>query len=397
MDAPTAHLADSPLYQELLKIGRDELSIRADKLTQYEHLLNCPEVQRRAGLHADKTRLAQCASDAIREAIALIVSVPTREIAEAALCANKTFEGRLVKERAGQLGVTLRQFKYRRDLALGEIVAFLTRDAKLAVKDAIIQKARPQPSPVSLLIPFNRLTALDHLHLLARMVARLHYASLGVLFAYDFDDELAEKDVAATHLLEGWHRRTALAQYLFYEYMRFVYEHWSVAYLRKPATEEYLVTAIADQLWLLRLQIADASPAGPKNVTEEQRQTLELEGNPENSPTARKIYNEKWHDWCKGHGPVHDKGRVVTRTRDHLFDAVTPIASLSGAFVAILTQHVKLDFPLHSQSRVTTYKALSNCYQFDEFVPVANGRPLRYRAETYFDLEGPRLTYMALP
>jgi hypothetical protein len=43
-----------------------------------------------------------------------------------------------------------------------------------------------------------------------------------------------------------------------------------------------------------------------------------------------------------------------------------------------------------------THKALASSYTFDEWVPLINGRSLRYRTETYFDMEGPALTQRAL-
>jgi hypothetical protein len=401
----TSPLVES-LYQELLTIGRTERSIRWDHLTEYDHLLSCAEVRRRAGLHPGKDRLAQCAADVLKDAIASIVSPLTREVAEAALCVTKRFEGRQVKERVAKLDITAKQFKYRRGLAFDTIIEFLMRDTPSSAADA---EPTPSASATPKLVPLGNATCLEHLQILARKAAALHYACLGVLFAYDFDDELTAHGVEPFERLVGGMPRTTLADYMFYAYIAFVYDHWSLARLRTPAMGEHLSGDVVQQLFLLWQQVADGSPAGPNGITDDQRTALELGSSHlddiRDHPTARKVYYKTWYGWCKGRGFAWDEkypapaiipAPGITRTRDHLFDAVTPIAAASGAFLAVIGQHVQLGFPVHSEKRVMTHKALASCYGFDEWVPLVDGKPLRYRAETYFDVEGPALTQQAL-
>ncbi len=397
MSKDAAGSPTDPLYDELLEVGRDKKTIRADALEGYEHLLTCADVQRRAGPRADTARRAACANEAIRDAVASIVSPLTRAITEAALCVTKEFEGLSITDRIRKLPdtVTERKFQYHRKLGLEVVVAFLRRDRA---------PSKPEVATGTLSGMYLRGSRGDKEYepsflALAIYAAELHYAALGVLFAYDFDEELSTYEGSAASRLEGtWWPRTTLSRYMYDAYMPFVYERYYRSYLDRPLTHKYLSADAVQQLHSLWQQVADGTPAGPNGVADDQREHF-LKYDSYIGAVADTVYYEKWADWCKGRGPVsHERNPEfgVTRTREHLFDAVTPIAAASGGFLSVLTRNIKFDTPIHRNARIATYKALANGYPYDEWEPLMNGRPMRYRVEAYFDVEGPALTHMAL-
>jgi hypothetical protein len=390
---PTDESTD--LYSELVTIGRKEKTIRPEALLRYEHLLDCPEVSRRAGALRARAHLAVCANEALDAAVASIVSADIRLVAEAALCTTKDFEGLRVSERIHKLiGITDNMFKYRRGLAFGYVVTFLTRQAP-----SIAEAETQHVGTLSAQRSNDENGYLAYFRVLAERAARLHYAGLGALFAYDFDDELRANGIEIWEL-DVFMPRTTLADYLFQTYIRFVYDAIALRYFNAPLTHKYLSAGTVDRLLFLWQAVADGSPAGPHNVTDEQKRDLTayaplgLE-----SDTLRDVYRTKWHRWLQGRGLAINKQNpkeAITRTKDDFLGAVVPITAASGAFVTVLTRYVRFDVPIHSQARIMTHKALASCYDFDEWTPIAGGKPLRYRTDAYFDSESPALTNSAL-
>jgi hypothetical protein len=386
------------LYSELLAIGRKEKSIRPEFLMNYDSLLNCAEVRRRAGQSAGRAVLAGCASEALQAAIASIVSPANRRIAEAALCATPDFVGLQIKGRIRKLdGINENVFKYQRQIALHRIIGFLTREV-------------PAPS-VNLAVPQNHFHSkssapdLDkrQLQKLAKYAAQLHFAGLGTLFAYDFDDELmAHNVVITTEARDNLLPRTTLSDYLFKTYIEFVYcAAWPLEMTSDSISEG--VAAVLHTLWS---EVAEASPVGPSKVTPEQRKGLEFWTMAEEAQKFLPLETyERWLEWCKGRGVIETPSDVATtgkrvnflrKTRADLVAAVKPLAANSGAFSFIVARHVGLEEPVHSEARLMAHKALATRYKFDEWAPIIGDKPLRYRLDAYFDSESIALTDSAL-
>lgn len=177
------------LYDELLKIGRIEKTIRPDALHGYPRLLRCAAVRQRAGDVTDESVLARHASDALRDSIESLVDPQRRLIAEAALAIRPPFEGQRIDERIRDLSyLSDDQFKYGRKLALERIAERLEQSAHGA-RQVPSRNAEPShrienpPTHDSPLVAKRKraFNALGH----GRAVA-LHYAAIGALFSIRF-------------------------------------------------------------------------------------------------------------------------------------------------------------------------------------------------------------------
>jgi hypothetical protein len=93
--------ADDPVYKALVRIGAFEQTVQPSVLTRdkYAALLDALAVSRYVGPFASDEQRARRASEAIKEAVATIVSPRDRLIAEAVLCVHKDFEGQTVGHR----------------------------------------------------------------------------------------------------------------------------------------------------------------------------------------------------------------------------------------------------------------------------------------------------------
>jgi hypothetical protein len=388
MPAHTSNLTSDPLYKELLAIGRDKKTIRADALYDCTHLLNCAEVRRRAGLDANQARLALCASEAIQVAIANIVTPTTREIAEAALCATKDFKGLKVQERIHKLeGISEKQFKYHRGLAFREIVRFLTSD--ISAPDSAIPLRTSQGQ--------RQEAASDHdlryLTRLAERAATLHYGSLAILFANALDEKLRAGDNTFRRYnfgVEGY----PLKAHLFKTIVSFIYGRYpsrgpetscfADEFLREGYEHQYLKPPVAKQLIALWKATADSTPIGPSKCDETEVGYLVLVAHDTDQIHLARGAYAQWDLWLHSIRPE--------TLEAHLARLVTPLVTISYRFALLLSQHVRFNTPIHSRAKLMTYKAIASCYDFDEWVPLLDGPSLRHQADAYFESEGPRLT-----
>jgi hypothetical protein len=396
-------LKQHPIYPELIAIGGKDMTMRADALLKYDHLLAAPEVRRRAGSKTDRATLSQCANEALRDAIASIVSTTTQEVAEAALCATDTFVSLKIFERVHKLPADIdeRKFKYQRELAFKKIIEYLTRDVSPTTPDlnwdnSTVSGPRQVTEKGS-----AYLEAFTHL---AERAAVLHYAGLGALFAYDFDDELCDNHIPVSWL-DPLIPRTTLSQYLFTSYITFVYNNFFAhLYLKNPIAEESperfpqrLPAHATDLLLSLCQRIAGCSPVGPHGFTDDSRLAFNASvplGFDE--AEVREAYETKWRPWCCGHTPAGVIARSGPGTKNHFVEAVTPMTAASGAVIHVLAENLPLNVPIHAHGRLMAHKALANSYQFDEWAPILDGKSLRYRTDVYFDLESTQLTNQAL-
>jgi hypothetical protein len=387
-----------PIYPELLAIGRKDKTMRAEALEKHRHLLGSPDVLRRAGSETSRAALAAYAHQALRDAISSISVQLTKEVAKAALCLKDDedvdYEGLDIKERLEKMnGLILSRFKYQRGLAFKKIIDFLRRDVPSAgpIKNDDDSGASKGTKTQDRRDPYG-----DALEQLAKRAAALHYAGLGALFAYEFDEELRANNITIWSLDVAF-PRTTLDDYLFMRYVDFVYGS-NLSYIGfPPPYAEPLPTHVLELLFSLHQTIADGSPVGPHGLTEKQR--LDLNAHRPfglDSDIARDIYKTKWHLWCCGERSLDATLRSGPRAKAHFAERVTPITAASGLVVRTAAQHFRLNAPVHTEARLLTHKALANNYQFDEWTPILDGKSLRYRADTYFDLESPLLTNGAI-
>jgi hypothetical protein len=368
----------SPLYLELSAIGSKDRTIRPEALAKYDHLLSCPEVQRRAGLGADRTTLATHAQKALQEAIAGIVTPLTRSVAEAALCA-KGYEGLQVTERIHKMpGMTPNIFKYRRQLAFRHIIEFLTQPA-LAGPYA----SEDQTGSSSI----RTYTFPPYFTIMGNLSAMLHYACMASIFTICFDEELT------TNNIRGWSlgsiaRRAPLNYYVFENCVRFVYSPIN-DWLSESQTAKYLATSVIETLQSYSQILAD-SPIGPRYVEDYQKESLcgHILGGDSRDGTIREVYLAKWQEWYMSVGGPGETS-FPTKTAESM-------AGVSGAFVLLLSRHTGFDEPVKNQARLRAHKAIANCYDIDEWAPIVNGRSLRFQADTFFDSRSPELTNRVL-
>jgi hypothetical protein len=389
-----------PIYPELLAIGRKDKTMRAEALEKHQHLRGSPEVLRRAGSETSRAQLAAYANQALRDAISSIPVRLTKEVAEAALCVkdaedeDKDYEGLDISQRLQKMpGITLNIFKYQRGLAFKIIIDFLRRDIPPA---GAIEKGDDSGTSKGAKTQDRRDSYRDDLEKLAQRAAALHYAGLGALFAYGFDEELRANNITIWSLDVAF-PRTTLDDYLFMRYVDFVYGS-NLNYIGfPPRRSKPLPTDVVELLFSLHQVIADGSPVGPHGLTEKQR--LDLNAHKPfglDSDVAREIYKTKWHPWCCGERSLGTTPRRGPGSKAHFVEMVTPITAASGLVVRTVAQHFRLNAPVHAEARLLTHKALANNYQFDEWTPILDGKSLRYRADTYFDIEGPLLTGRAI-
>lgn len=398
-----------PLYLELVSIGRRERSIRPNALLGYKHLLNCEEVSRRALGITDPQLRAQHASLALHDAIRILTSKLTREMAEVALCAAPEFEGLQVTERLHKLpGITENIFKYRRRLAFQAIIMYLTTPS--STEHLGPQRGAPPSSSPARYIAHTSYP--EYYEVLTRKAAAIHYAGLATLFAYDFDDELRLSEIRVGPLdtpiywTLGSNGRsgpfwgpplfpyTTLIDYLFEEYVRFAFDQIAYQYLTRPSK-----SVPSDGIHLLKdlwHEITDSSPARPSGITDEEAQTISATAPLGlQSDAIRRHYRTSWWPWCVGRGLFRDDSNPMlakSRTKEDFVQAITPMTACSGAFVHIFESYINFESPIHSNARLKVRKVLTSRYDFDEWAPIMDGKPLVHRLDTYLDSEHAHLT-----
>ncbi len=291
----------------------------------------------------------------------------------------------------GDAKISWDMFRYHRRLAFEDIVRFLDPTAA----DTVAAEEQQLPI-ISTRRSKDENGYEEYFRILAENSAALHYAGLGALFAYDFDDELRANDIPPWYL-DVVLPRTTLVDYFFETYIKFVYDSLALHMLDAPLTHKYLPPGVAKQLLLLWQKVADASPVGPHHVTKDQGR--QLGANRQfglADDTMKEVYRKTWLPWCVVSRGVANKNypnpEFIARTRSHFFEAVTPIVAISGAFVSVLTRHYQVEVPVYDQARLLTHKALANSYTFDERAPIMGGQSLKGRTDSYFDTESDALT-----
>jgi hypothetical protein len=361
-----------PIYSELVLIGRNERKINSNVLMGYEHLRDSPEVRRRAGADADAASRAAHAHAALLDAVALMVPLLKRQIAEAALGATPSYEGLLIGERWGKIaGVTERIFKGRRQEAFEDIVCYLT---KPQLAGAPRQKGVRHQSTAG---HWNGTPNYRTIYLtrLAQRAALLHYAGLASLFAINFTPLVLRSTVKG-----GQISGDSLSRCVFERYCE-------IAYSDEYGTKQQELLFAAVPRWLrvtlsqLLTELNGSTPAGPQTISGQLMQALT--GLEVHHVVVSELYNAHWREW-------YDSQCV--RVQSHR-SPMCRVTALSGAVVDQIGKTITFTDAVDGPARLAALKALAIHYErLDDQAPFEGGLSLRQRAEAYFDLEGRALT-----
>ncbi len=291
------------------------------------------------------------------------------------------FEGLSISERIHKLpGITDKVFKYHRRKAFHRIIKYLERPVTTSA-------SQPSPADTIYLVPHpdNENYPLRDFARFCSDMAKLHFAALGMMFAFRLDTELQ------AHGVPGNYEQVPLIDYLFRAYTALVYGYrlTSSAFLWIPDLQDppHPDTQILHTLWE---QMATYGPLALTRTTAEDRDILgRYAHNNEMELEARQLYRERWYE-LRGRG-IDDKAPKP------LFpDMATHLASRSGAFLLVTSRHVKFTIPIQSHARRQAHKALASYYEFDEWVPLMGRLSLRHRADAFFDAESGHLADKAL-
>ncbi len=373
-------LTANPLYKALLKIGSNEKSIKHLGLRKYDVLLRSPEVRRRAGSTTDPDELARCASDLLRQFVGEITD-PTRQlVAQAALCTEKIYEGRGVEQRKDMLlqskaKITWDMFRYHREIAFGQLVDILDHTVSISV---------PPPSQ-STIGSASTQRASSGAHSLARMAARLHYSILASIFVARFTDNL--KDIEP-YVSERYGALDIYAKCAFEDFYVFLINSEYII-----MGEEYMPHEFSsDQLRDLQFLFRTIEGCGPLDWTHTERLRDALW---DHADVVRAIFTETWEPWFYDLSPVPTQSKIFPPELEGSpsISRLEPVTAKAGAIVQLINKAIDLQEPVLSEARTRAYKMLAYTYDFDEFVPILDGRSLRQHTDTYFDSASNTLAY----
>ena len=393
---------DPPLFDELMAIGRFEKTIRYQALHGYVHLLGCPDVRQRGGDTTDESILAQHASEALRDAIADIVSPQQRLIAEAALATRPPFEGLNIDERVHELtGLSQHQFTYGRRQAFRKIVKRLEHTAPtsaaatppaMPTANAPILRADAPPPPQSQPNTHRQrnLDLLGHTPAVA-----LHYAAVATLFTLRFT---ADKKPAVTRAVKNSTGKVinvysdtppSLAGYLFQTYYDFLYSTSPAAIAAMDARH---IEARRQPLLRLYDALTSCDPLVAHNVSRRgSRWDWEFSENQHgyrHQLSPRQAFSQYWYPWFE---------RPFGSDHADLITTVTTIAGASGAFAAIVAEAVGPNHVPYGTSLNAAKEHLLKFYGHDavELSPTIDDHLAQY-LDAYLPREGTNLTTKAI-
>jgi hypothetical protein len=368
--------ADHPLYGELALIGRRDRSIKPEYLSKYEHLMQCPEVRRRADADASPSVLAQHASQAIAEAVQAIPRRNVRQVGEAALCVLTSYEGRSPREREDLLWktpdrVTKDQYKERRRAALKYAVSYLERTPE---PSTVLEKLRSQPIRVADATEQDEIVL--GLRVIGEIAADMHFAALACSFVNTFQG--FQPDNPGDYFPDRWEVWDACQNRLLETMINFAihYAGDNDNEAFAAACSQHLNSDEIDQCLLYLQTVHHSSPP----VAPDTRQRI------------IQYRSDLLNGVIQGDDPLWHLRRDVLRPWYEDLPDLETIAAASGRLAQLIARTVGYETPVISEARRRAYKSVAYFYDFDDLEPVFSGKSLRERVQTHFDNESVRLT-----
>jgi hypothetical protein len=387
----TDPMLQHPLYKELEAIGRNDTSLQPLVLEKYKHLLESPEVQRRALASTSTQPLAALAREALRDAVKALPKGHRRTVGEAVLCAKPRYEDQIVERRIELLEeppnpISRHMWRYYRKLALKAIFNYLMRPTTEALLPR--QAVAPRKPPFLHINTPDEDRALDFIHFMER-ATDLHYAGLAVLFSRDLQYFLARKTISISDLIETVHySKDGLMRYIF-ECHTALIGTWLSTNLDASLTHDDWSGNTIKGLFGM---IDDATPIGLHSWQSDEE--IESAHSPMEKQSRYQTFAQGAHasHWI----PWYSKHCMGKSSRE---SALVSLVALSGAIESTIVQssvapYFRLKYDrTHGKSRLLAQKNLALYYsKIDDLAPLAGDLSLRQRADAYFDLQSPLLT-----
>ncbi|HEV3070445.1 MAG TPA: hypothetical protein VGY76_03345 [Solirubrobacteraceae bacterium] len=365
-----------PLYAELALIGRRDRSIKPEYLGDYDRLMQCSEVRRRAGADASPSELAEHASQAIADAVQAIPRPDVRQVGEAALCVLTRYEGLSPNEREDRLWetpdrVTKDQYKERRRAVLKSVVIYLERKS-----DASTVLEKIQSTPVRLTDATEQDKIVLDLRTIGEIAADMHFAALACSFVDNFQG--FQPDNPGDYFPDRWEVWDACQNRLLETMINFAihYEGDNDDEAFADACSQHLNSDEIDQC-LLYLQTVHHS--SPPVASDTRQRIIQYRSDLINGTT-------------QSDDPLWHLRRDVLRPWYENWPDLVAIAAASGRLALLIARTVSYETPVLSESRRRAYKSVAYFYDFDDLEPAFNGQSLREKVQTHFDTESARLT-----
>lgn len=363
------------LYDELLKIGRDERSIRPTALSGYTRLLNSYEIRRRAKRSIDREVLSRHASQALKELVkGFAQQAPPRYlVVKIHFGMARGYKNMNVTEReeafASKESHSRGTFKYHRKAALESIAKAL-------------EPGTANPFDIEHSTSMSAHVVLDEdpirgiILQLFKAAAGLHYALLASLFTEHFNEKFYDKGNYVSKQCyrairtEAWSACYNRAFDDFLWFSAYVYK------IRDNATlADVLPSDASDSLIVLLTKTQETMPVVSKIICEIYELGLisHLGGN----DADREIVDvfRKWQKWYSGEAFDVDVAAV----------SLESVVARTGAIIALIASHMEFDEPAIANARRSAHKTLAYYYDYDENAPLFDGRSLRHHIDAYFD------------
>lgn len=387
-------MLENPLYKELEKIGRDDMSLKPLVLGKHKHLLGSPEVQRRAAANPN-TQLPVIAGRALRDAIKTLPNGYRRIVGEAVLCAKPEYEHLIVKQRRELLEespkkISYDQWRYHRRLALEAVFRYLSSPALSPALPNRTEEAQFQPDHDASMAEAE--LAVAFIPFMERAIA-LHYAVLAQLFTQDIASWLwRESGLRLAVILPEQSSEDPLAHYLFDSFTELIGASWLGDGLEERLTLALSSSAntVRDIFWM----ISDATPMGLRSWSDDEAlkpTVAPKQKYAQYKSFAEHAYASHWTPWYREHcSPLAESSRD---------SPLASIAALSGALESMLLGSQLEPYfrrrrdPTHEQARLQAHKVISAYYKgINDSAPLANELSLRQHADVYFNMQGTLLT-----